>query len=63
MLGLNEAIFRNLDEESLGKWQWLQHCNSKIPSQKVEGMTTNVGSTFSVGDTIPQITISIEQNN
>ena len=28
-----------------------------------QGMTNNVGLTFSVGDTIPRFTISIEQDN
>jgi hypothetical protein len=32
-------------------------------SQKLQGMTNNVGLTFSVGDTIPRFTISIEQRN
>ena len=30
------------------------------PPQKNQGMTNNVGLTFSVGDTIPRFTISIE---
>ena len=30
------------------------------PPKKNQGMTNNVGLTFSVGDTIPQFTISIE---
>ena len=29
------------------------------PKKKVQGMTNNVGLKFSVGDTIPQFTISI----
>ena len=29
----------------------------------MQGMTTNVGSTFSVGGTIPQFAISFEQGN
>ena len=33
------------------------------PSKKLQGMTNNVGLTFSVGDTTSQLTISIEQDN
>ena len=33
------------------------------PQKKLQGMTNNVGLTFSVGDTIPRFTISIEQDN
>ena len=33
------------------------------PNKKLQGMTNNVGLTFSVGDTIPRFTISIEQDN
>ena len=32
------------------------------PQIFLQGMTDNVGLTFSVGDTIPQFTISIEQH-
>ena len=38
----------------------LQHCKSVTPPPQ---MTNNVGLTFSVGDIIPQFTISIEQDN
>ena len=34
-----------------------------IPKKNSQGMTNNVGLTFSVGDIVPQFTISIEQNN
>jgi hypothetical protein len=44
----------NLDEKSLGKRQKLQHCQSIVP-KKSQGMTNNVGLTFSVGDTTLQI--------
>ena len=47
--------------KSLGKWQQLQHCKSMIPPKKLQGTTNNVGLTFSVGDTTPWLTISIEQ--
>ena len=33
------------------------------PSKKLQGMTNNVGLTFSVGDATPRFTISIEQDN
>ena len=33
------------------------------PPKKLQGMTNNVGLTFSVGDAIPQFTISIEQDD
>ena len=41
------------------------NCNTVNPfsPQKLQGMTTNLGLTFSVGDTIPWFTISIEQDN
>ena len=41
------------------------NCNTLNPySPKIlQGMTNNVGLTFSVGDTIPRFTISIEQHN
>jgi hypothetical protein len=53
----------NLNEKPLVKWQQLQHCKSTIPQMFLQGMTNNIGSTFSVGDTTPRFTISIEQNN
>ena len=51
---------------------WMKHhlvsdnnCNIVIlkPSKKSQGMANSVGLTFSVGDTIHQFTISIEQDN
>ena len=42
------------------------NCNtikSIIPQKNLQGMTKNVGLTFSVGDTTLQLTNSIEQNN
>ena len=41
------------------------NCNiGNLYSQKqLKGMTNNVGLTFGVGDTIPWITIGIEQDN
>ena len=33
------------------------------PQKNLQGMTNNVGLTFSVGDTNPQSTIGIEQDN
>ena len=41
----------------------MQHCNCTIPPKKIQGMTNNVGLTFSVGDTIQWFTISIKQGN
>jgi hypothetical protein len=40
-------------------------CNTinLLSPKKLQGMTNNVGLTFSVGDTIPRYTISIEQGN
>ena len=52
----------NLDDKPLGEWQILQHFKSIIPG-KFKEMKNNVGFTFSVGDTTPQLTISIEQDN
>jgi hypothetical protein len=34
-----------------------------IPQETIQGMMNNVGLTISVGDTIPQFTISIEQDS
>ena len=48
--------------KSLGKWQYLQHYKSIIPPTNLQGTTSNVGWTFSVGDTILRFTISIEQD-
>jgi hypothetical protein len=53
----------HLDERSLGKWQQLQHCESIIPPKTLQGMTNNGGWTFSVGDTILQFAINIDQDN
>ena len=39
----------------------LSHTNYMF--HKLQGMTNNVGLTFSVGDTIRESTISIEQDN
>ena len=53
-----------LDEKSTGKWRWLQQRNSIILLQNdYKDWLINVGLRFSVGDTIPQFTISIEQDN
>ena len=46
----------NLDEKSLGKWQYLQHYKSIIPQKFLQGMTNIVGLTSSVSDTTPQFT-------
>ena len=40
----------NLDDKPLAKWQQLQHSKSIIPPN-LQGMTNNVGLTFTVGDT------------
>ena len=48
----------NLDENSLDKWQKIYN-----PPKSLQGITNNIGLTFSVGDTIPQFTTSIEQGN
>ena len=53
----------DLDEKTLGKWQYLQHYKPIIPHKKLQVMTNNVGLTFSVGDTILRFTISIGQDN
>jgi hypothetical protein len=54
----------NLDEKSLGKWQQLWQCRPITPQEiKSQTMTNNVGLAFSVGDTTPRFTISIEQDN
>jgi hypothetical protein len=41
------------------------NCNIIIchPPGSLQGVTNNVGLTFSVGDTIPWFTIRIEQDN
>ena len=52
-----------LDEKLLGKWQYLQLCKPIIPQKSLQGRTNNVGLAFSVGDTIPRLTISIEQDD
>ena len=53
-----------LDEKSAGKWRWLQQHNSIIlPQNDYKDWLINVGLKFSVGDTIPQFAISIEQDN
>ena len=44
---------------SAGNWQTVNLLSPKDS----QGMTNNVGLTFSVGDTTPQFTISIEQDN
>ena len=40
-------------------------CNivNLVMTQKLQGMTNNVGSTFRVGDSVPRFTISNEQDN
>jgi hypothetical protein len=40
----------------------LQDHKSIIPAKTLQGMTNNIGSTFSVGDTTPRITVSDEQD-
>ena len=39
----------------------MQHWKSLNLQKIYKGMTNNVGLTYSVGDTIPQFTISIEK--
>ena len=41
----------------------LQHCKFIIPKGNLQGMTNNVGLTFSGGDTSLRFGISIEQDN
>ena len=44
---------------------WMNICNTVnllIPPKNIQGMTNNVGLTFSVGDTISWFTISIKQD-
>ena len=38
----------------------MQHCASIIP-QNLQGMTNNVGLTFTVGDITPMFTISLNK--
>ena len=52
-----------MDEESLRKWQQLQHYKSIVSQKNGQGMTNNVWLTFSGGDFILWFTISIEQDN
>ena len=52
---------RKLDEILLSKWQFLQHSNLQC-SNVLQGMTNNVGFTFSVGTLHGWLTISIEQD-
>ena len=49
-----------LDEKSLDK---LQHYISVIPKKIVRGIANDDGLTFSIGDTTPRLTISIEQDD
>ena len=49
----------NLDEKSIGKWYYLQHCKSTIPPKNYNKWRI----IFSVGDTKPQLTIDIEQDS
>ena len=51
------------DEKSLDKCQYLQHRDSILRQDTLQGMTYNVGLTFSGGDTTPRFTINIEQDN
>ena len=41
----------------------MQHYKSIIPPPKLQGTANNVELIFSVGDTMPWFTISIEQDN
>ena len=57
----------DMDDLKFG-WNHLvsdSNCNTVILwyPQNLQGMTTNVGLTFSVADTILRITIGIEQDN
>ena len=53
------------------KFGWKKHlvsdsnCNTfnLLPPNVLQGMTNNVGLAFSVGDTIPWFTISMEQDD
>ena len=49
----------NLDEV---REKLLQHCKFTTLPDNIQGMACDVGLTFSVGDTTPQLTI-IEQDN
>ena len=53
----------NLDDKSLSKQRNLQHFKSTMPKILLQGMTNTIGLTFSVGDTTPRFTISIEQDH
>ena len=54
-----------LDEKSLDKWQYLQNYKSipSPPQQNFKEWRINVGLAFSVGNTTPQLTISLEQDD
>jgi hypothetical protein len=41
----------------------MQHYNIHNPLENLQGMANNVGIILSVGDSIPQFTTSIEQDN
>lgn len=46
------------------KWEILERWRSIIsPPQNLQEMTSDVGLTLSVGDSIPRFPISIEQDN
>jgi len=51
-----------LDEICLVSDGNCNYVNLQSP-KKLQGMTINVGLTFGVGDTRPQLTISIEKDN
>ena len=53
----------NLDEESLGKWQLLQHCKSIIPHKIYKGWPIMLGSHLVLATLQLRFTISVEQEN
>jgi hypothetical protein len=52
-----------VDGNHLVKRYYLQHKRIIIPQSILQGMTNNVGLTFSVGHTTLRFTISIEHDN
>ena len=67
---LLSATFDELLSWKIENWMKIHlvrdsNCNTVnlYSPQKIQRMTNNIGSTFSVGDTIPWFTSSIEQDN
>ena len=52
-----------LDEKTLCKWQSLQHCKYIIPEKFYNDRQIMLAWHLVAGDTTPQFTINIEQDN